>query len=65
MTARTILRTRLQKTPLAQMSGFPLSSSTRSHGTPASSLLAISIGDWDMQKAVGKTRPETVQSFEE
>ena len=59
----TIRRTRLQKTPPAQMFGFRLSSSTRSHRTPASRLLAISTGDRDMQKRVEKTRPETVQNL--
>ena len=46
------------------MFGLRLSSSTSSHRTPASRLLAISTGDWDLQKSVEKTRPETVQNFE-
>ena len=40
--------------PPAQMFGFRLSSSTRSHRTPASRLLSSSTGDWDMQSVSRK-----------
>ena len=50
--------------PPARMFGLRLSSSTRSHRTPASRLLVMSTGDWDMQRGVEKTQPETVQNFE-